>query len=210
MNKNDIIDNILIKFIPIVKNKNLTSTNLSITSFVSMIFSLFLFEKNFRILSSFIYILGYIFLRISQNLQKVQNDKIVNDIIYLFGNFLFSLYFIYVLVMSIKVKNIKIIIFMLLLVIYNILLFLRFSIKEAIDCYDITFSDNFYQKYYNQLAENKDQITIKFYLFIMNFLYKFYKSIFKQFNKNKLENIIKNTPGDGIYTIFLSILILFI
>jgi len=210
MNKNDIIDNILIKFIPILKNKNFTSVNLSIASFVSMIFSLFLFEKNFRILSSFIYILGYIFLRISQNLQKVQNDKIVNDIIYLFSIFLFSLYFIYVLVMSIKVNNIKIIIFMLLLFSYNILLFLRFSIKEALDCYDITLSDNFYQKYYNQLAENKDQITIKFYLFIMNCLYKFYKSIFKQFNKNKLEDIIKNTPGDGIYTIFLSILILFI
>lgn len=210
MNKNDIIDKVLFKFIPIVKNKNINSVNLSIASFVCMILSLFLFEKNFRILSSFLCISAYIFLYISQSLQKVQNDKIVNNIIYLFSNFLFCLYFMYLLIIAIKNNNIKIIIFMLLLLAYNILLFLRFSIKEALECHDITLSDNFYQKYYNQLAENKDQIAIKFYLFIMNCLYIFYKSVFKEFNKDKFHNIIKNTPGDGIYIIFLSILILFI
>ena len=86
-------------------------------------------EKNFRILSLSVYVLGHIFSCISKNLQKVQNDKVVNDIIYLFGNFSFSLYFMYVLVINIKINNIKNIIFMLLLLTYNILLLLRFSIK---------------------------------------------------------------------------------
>lgn len=215
MDNKDIVDKSLFfpisnKLLPIVKNKNLTSVNLSITSFVCTIFSLFLFEKNFRILSLSVYVLGHIFSCISKNLQKVQNDKVVNDIIYLFGNFSFSLYFMYVLVINIKINNIKNIIFMLLLLTYNILLLLRFSIKEALDSYDITLTDNFYQKYYNQLAENRDQISVKFYLFMMNCLHMFYKKFFREFNKDKLENIIKKTPGDGIYTIFLSILILFI
>lgn len=214
-NDSDKIDKILFfpisdKLLPIVKNKNLTSVNLSISSFVCTILSLFLFEKNFRILSSSVCILGYIFSCISQNIQKVQNDKIINNIIYLFSNFSFILYFIYVLIMSIKVKNVKNVIFSLLFLFYSILLVLRFSIKQALESYNITLSDNFYQRYYNQLAENNDQITIKFYLFMMNCFYKFYKTIYKQFDKNKLENIIKNIPGDGTYTIFLSILILFI
>lgn len=189
------------KFYNLYNFDEITLNNISLASSFCYFLSLFLLEKNMKILSSSLYLLGYIFSCIRyiryQNKKSTmtQYEKVFDNITYSISNISFIFYFLYKFISNIKNKTnivLSIILFF-IMILFNASLILSFSDNES------SKTDNFYE-FYKKLYENNKEPIYKIYIELIKYSYIFYKGV----NRNKLSNF-----GYGTYTIFMFFCILF-
>lgn len=198
-------------FLPISKQiyniydfENIKLNNISICSSIFYFLSLFFLERNMKIVSSFLYLLGYIFSCVRyikyENIKTAtQYEKIFDNITFSVSNMCFLFYFFYLYFYNLfynqnRQKN-KIIstLFLVLLILFNGILLLSFAEKEEKKY------NNFYE-YYKKLYENNNEPIYKFYIELMKCTYNIYNIL----GKKKISNL-----GLGTYSFFVFFCILF-
>jgi hypothetical protein len=174
--------------------------NISIASSFCYFLSLFLLERDMKILSSSLYLLGYIlsctrYIKYENKKMITQYERVFDNITYSVSNISFIFYFLYALILKIKNKNniVLSVILFIIMILFNSSLILSFSDRES------SKTDNFYE-FYKKLYQNNTEPIYKIYIEMMKYSYIFYKGI----NRNKLTNL-----GYGTYTIFIFFCILF-
>lgn len=101
---------------------------------------------------------------------------------------------------------------------FSFMLSISYGLNEAIASYEVTGSDNFYERRVTQLKEPKKNADLNEVLLYDLFLkinqatYKTYKSIFPVYNKNQIDNwltVLKHF-GPGNYCLFISFILYYI
>tara|TARA_B110000977_G_scaffold201342_1_gene295481 strand:- start:4284 stop:4988 length:705 start_codon:yes stop_codon:yes gene_type:complete len=208
------ISNILI---PLLYRLGLTPNKVTLLSTISTILSAyFLYKNNGPSTFIYFYFTGYLLDCIDGRFARRYNmsSKLgmisdgVSDVV---TNIIVLIAFI------LKFRNNSHLFFMLPLALFlTYQLGVAYGLTEAIDCFNNNNHDNFYQHKKELLKgfgnNYFDKLLSKTYIHINKLSYISYKNKYPTFDKNKIENMLKNTKefGPGNYCIFGILIVLFL